>query len=114
MFYYHVSPKKFRKSINLNGILPQNGERAKRFGHQQSSVFFTKTIHHAYDLTNILMFNTHPDFLNGVDIWRIYYSDDSNICIDEKYQNGFYCFEKPIFQRLINSSKYPCFSKKAV
>jgi len=91
MIYYHISSVKNRDSIQNFGLIPQIGERAKRFGQFCNRVYLYKKFSDVFELLNSTLWNTHPDFYIGFDIWEI--DTTSKIFKDEKTEKGFFTKE---------------------
>lgn len=85
---YHISPLKNRNSIITNGLKLNAGERSKRFGQLEERIYLTDKLWKLLKLTRLSMWNTHPDFQEGFDVYEI--QDDIEVHNDEKFQYGIY------------------------
>lgn len=85
---YHISPIKNRKSIIVNGLKLNAGERAKRFGQLEDRIYVVDKLWKLLRLTQSYMWKTHPDFQEGFDVYEIQY--DIEVYNDEKFEYGLY------------------------
>ena len=85
---YHISAIKNRKNIIETGLNPNVGERSKRFGQLEDRIYLTDKLWKLLRLIKIPMWNTHPDFKEGFDVYEI--QDDIEVHNDEKFQYGIY------------------------
>jgi hypothetical protein len=91
---FHISPKKNRKKILNEGLKPTLGPRSKRFGEREPKLFLTQNIKDSIDLINIRFFNSHPDFIDGIDIWEVNIIEPFDVNKDERFPRGFYIKEE--------------------
>ena len=92
--FYHISPIKNRKSILKRGLIPSAGERSKRFQQFNERIYLLPDLDSVNNLISISMWNTHPDFKNGFDIYEVRLGYQIKYWRDEKYEHGFYVEEK--------------------
>ena len=85
---YHISAIKNRKTIIENGLKPNIGERAKRFGQLEDRIYLTDKLWKLLNLIKSTMWNTHPDFQEGFDVYEI--QDDVEVHNDERFEYGLY------------------------
>ena len=71
-----------------NGLKPNAGERAKRFGQLEDRIYLVDKLWKLLRLTQSSMWNTHLDFQEGFDVYEI--QDDVEVHKDEKFEHGIY------------------------
>lgn len=85
---YHISPVKNRDSIIKNGLKLNAGERARRFGQTEERIYLVDRLYKVIKLIDSSMWNTHPDFKEGFDIFQVH--EDVDVYQDEKLDYGLY------------------------
>lgn len=87
---YHISPRKNRRKIIKEGIKLILGPRSKRFGEREPKIFLTLDLSESVNLINIRFFNSHPDFMDGIDVWEVSIPNQIEMGKDERFPAGFY------------------------
>lgn len=85
---YHISPIKNRQSISQKGLILNAGERALRFNQSEDRIYLVDKLWKVLKLINCSMWNSHPDFQSGFDVYEILENVETSI--DEKFQYGIY------------------------
>ena len=85
---YHISAIKNRQSILKNGLRLNSGERAQRFGQLEKRIYLINKIWKLHKLIKSSMWNTHPDFQEGFDVYII--KENVELFKDEKFEYGLY------------------------
>lgn len=101
LFYYHCSPIKNRESILEQGLIPQAGERARRYEQYFRAVYLTNHLDKLMYLLKFPKWFTHPEFKDGFDIYEV--AGDFEVRPDQKLSYGLYTKEKIKSVKLIET-----------
>ena len=88
--FYHISPLKNRESILKRGLIKSVGSRSKRFQQFSERVYLLPDMASVEKLISIPMWNTHPDFKDGFDVYEVTVDYQTKYWRDEKFESGFY------------------------